>query len=751
MPRESIEQVTAGNNPPGMFAGGYIYNIKFDIGYSQNLDKVILSVVDGKEQKLGSKIESIRIGSASFLDCYLIAYEENKTPGQKICNYTFTNRSAFLDKIFVGLLRRHCFPDINGCVGLSTGEKAVEIKAKCPCNGATKEVSGSVIVNGLYSGFCSKGGMLCMGEEEPPENGDCDIPEVRYSFGQFIQALQTVENADFYIDLQASGYSEYKVNYTGTAREVLSNICRDIAADFYFDWTRNVLVIYDLSYGISSLPDIPEDHLSSSSKSKNIENTYETQSAQFGFTPGGLVSSQYSYSNSLLFTSNIDYVTSSDLTSEEQSNLIGAILGKIDANARKLYCIKKGAWERIGLIDMGVNIDADYIFENGFDVRTYIDFHKKFKEIGAKPYFKIFIEDTKLETYWQSKEEAIFNSIGRYFYSRDPSPVNYDLCLGKGSKIKASTSYDPEIQYYGNRIYFIEKEPKYCPAIEDIYIGGNLEDFFPVYMDYAGQVRLAILNAARGIGERIEAMDGRILLALVPDPDSISLGVEFNKLNSANNTCEPRISDGLFINRTIPKDQTEDPCKGPCASSAQETLCKNNKDKECNLTGATIVPKPGHVDNKSSSMTITYNGSSIDIILPVREPFYGIETVQGEVTDPFESAYINPGTPPIILDRNNIIPMKSNIVVDDVSGGKINASIAQTVTQPEEILNVKVIGIKNALNLPLNPSEGLSSFSMYIDENGSFADLVYRTRAPQLPSQEVALQKIRPNKVSIRK
>ena len=72
-------------------------------------------------------------------------------------------------------------------------------------------------------------------------------------------------------------------------------------------------------------------------------------------------------------------MTPGDLSTNEKTAMIGAILGKIDANARKLYYMKEGLWERIGLIDMGLDLDPDTIFEQGFDVKTYIDFHNKFK------------------------------------------------------------------------------------------------------------------------------------------------------------------------------------------------------------------------------------------------------------------------------------------------------------------------------------------------------------------------------------
>lgn len=761
MPRQSIEKITIGNNPQGRYAGGYIYNLKFDLGYSQNLDRFTISVVDGDAgPELGALESQIRLGNITFKESYLISSEKNLSPGSNICNYTFTNKSYLLDKIFVGLVRRHCAggpiydsrqttPGESYKAGSAffLGRASKSVKARCPnCDGSVSEIEGSS-GGQVLEGFIIKDNLLCMGGEKPGDNG-CDVPEVYYPFSNLLNALAL--KTGFSIQYTAGPYGSYEVNYTGTAREVLSNICRDIAADFYFDWTSNTLIIYDLQTGIT-IPEIDKNNplISSYSLSSTIENTYQTSSSQFGFTPGGLLTSNSSLSNSLIFVSNKDGSTRlpAELTDSQSQLLIGAILGKIDANARKLYFMKKGLWERIGLINLGYNIDPDSIFRNGFDVRTYIDFKEKFQDLGAYPTFYFFTEDTKLESYWQEQEEIFFNSFGRYFYSRDPNPEFSDRCTGAGGRVKIDTSYNPEIQLFGNRIYYIEKEPTYCPSLDSLYFYGDLESYFPVYMDYAGQVRLALLNSLPiQAGQEIESLNsqGRLLLALVPNLSSVPLNVTFNRLSSAKNNCEFDISNGLFINRNTSADSSQDPCTSKCETSTEEQICKDNI-KDC---GSSIVPNPGHWKNNSQSMTISYNGTSVTVVLPVREYYYGIEIKDIEIKSTFESQFKFAGG---MKGDNSIIPMKANLVADDISSIGSNVNIDQSVLDPEKNLNIKVVGISNALNFPLTPRQGLSSLSMYIDENGSFADLSYRTRAPELPSKEVALQAIRPNKISIRK
>ena len=742
MPRQKIEQVTVGDNPPGKFAGGDIFNIKFDIGYSQNLDKVTLSVVDGTEMELGSEFGSIKIGNTSFNDCYLISSEKNLSPGQNVCNFSFTNKSYLLDKLFVGLVRRHCPPDLfRNKDGI---EKTITIEAKCPCNGKVNEIKGTVTRKGLIDGYAITNNLLCMGGELPSSNG-CDIPEVMYPVVNFINALQ--QRSGFQIRFE-SDYFNYEVNYTGTAREVLSNICRDIAADFYFDWTTNTLIIYDLQKGIQ-VPTISKNnpYLASYSESKTIENTYETSSAGFSFTPGGLTTSNYSFSNPLYFTSTLDSELPPNLSSSEKESFIGAILGKIDANARKLYFMKKGLWERIGLINFNVSIDPETIFAQGFDVKTYVDFYNKFNDFKLNAKFNFFIEDPKLETYWQTQEEAIFNNYGRYFYSRNPNPVNIDECYKDGSKLKVTSTYMPDINLFSKGVYYIEKEPTYCPKIEELFFYGDLERYFPVYMDYAGQVRLSLLNAlSTSAGQQIESFNaqGRLLLALVPSPNSIPISARFSPLTSSQNQCEPMISNGYYINRNTSEDSSQDPCAGPCSASAEEEICKRQVD--CG-GGATIVKNIGHRSSASESITISYEQSTVTIKLPVRELFYGIETKDTEISIPFTSEYNFQGG---MIGGDSIIPMKANLNTQDNSGGKPYQAVNQTVTDPEKAISIKVIGIQNIDKFPLTPSQGLSSLSMYIDENGSFADLSYRSRAPELPSEEIVMQRIRPNKVSIR-
>jgi hypothetical protein len=204
------------------------------------------------------------------------------------------------------------------------------------------------------------------------------------------------------------------------------------------------------------------------------------------------------------------------------------------------------------------------------------------------------------------------------------------------------------------------------------------------------------------------------------------------------------ISNGYYINRNTSEDSSQDPCAGPCSASAEEEICKRQVD--CG-GGATIVKNIGHRSSASESITISYEQSTVTIKLPVRELFYGIETKDTEISIPFTSKYnFNGG----MIGNDSIIPMKANLSTQDNSGGTEYFPINQTVTDPEKTISIKVIGIQNINKFPLTPNQGLSSLSMYIDENGSFADLSYRSRAPELPSQELVMQRIRPNKVSIR-
>lgn len=753
MPRQSIEEITVGSNEKGRFNGGYIYSLKFDLGYSQNVDKLTISVVDCPAPSLGKLIGDIKVGNAVYKDCYILSFEESKTPGQQICNITFVSKSHFLDKFFVGIAKRHCNPFIVGLggelklePGFSFGPGSFSKEVECPsCTGEPRVVNGQINRKVLL-GYSVIGRVLCMGGEEPPDNG-CDVPEIYYSVGNLLGALNQALGK---VGISVRGnipYTDYKINYAGSLREVLSNICNDTGNDFYFDWNTNSLVIYDLKAGISAFEGGDESTSSSITKSQTLENTYSIRPTSFGFKPGGSLSYTTSFARSLTFTHDMKINVPG-----WESYFVGGIWGKIDANARKLYYMKTNNWNRIGLIDLGIEIPAKQLIENGFSVKTYIDFKDRFDALGVTPTFRFFIEDTKLETYHQEIESYVIENYGRYFYSSEPNPEDFENC-NNGRRLKVSSEYDPDLNVYSKGLYYIDKEPTYCPRLEEITFDGNIEDFFPVYMDYAGQLRLAVLNSLSfAAGQDIDsyASQGRLLFALMPKTQDLPIFGKLGELTSEKNGCEPNISNGLYFNKNTTEEDTTPPeCKGPCESSAQSEICNKNI-QNC---GSQLVRLPGHTDNRCRYISIGYGKTKLNIKLPVISDFYGIEIKKAEVSAPFDSRSISPENDKSVIP-NQLAPMKFQINANDFSSYMNTNNFPpipyESVTNPERGSNIKVIGIKNIVNYPLSPTQGLSSMSLYIDENGSFADLSYRSRAPKLPSQEVVLQSIRPNKVSIR-
>lgn len=751
MPRQSIEEITIGGNPKGRFNGGYIYGLKFDLGYSQNLDKITINVVDGSRPSLGGSVGDITVGNTSYKDCYLLSFEENKSPGQNICNVTFVSKSHFLDKFYVGLAKRHCDASYIGkdgkvmlYPGFRFGAGSYTKVVECPsCNGEPRQVEGN-ISRVVIDGGAVFGKTICMAGEQPPDNG-CDIPEIYYSIGEFSRVLREALSR---VGVKVSGafsFPEAKVNYVGSLREVLSNIANDTGYDFYFDWTTNFLIIYSLRSGISIGASENNSTSASVTRSESLENTYAINTARFGFKPGGSLSYTTSYAKNLTFTHG-------SKVNGLEDYFVGAVWGKIDANARKLYYMKKGQWNRIGLIDLQIDLDPDDLIKNGFSVKTYIDFNDKFKALGVRPVFKFFIEDTKLETLHQEKESFLLDNYGRYFYSTEPFPEAFENC-NNGRKIKVSTEYDPDISLYEKGKYYIDKEPTFCPRLEDFTFNGNIEEFFPVYMDYAGQLRLAVLNAlSLSAGANLDAYanQGRLLFALMPRPIDLPIYGDFGELNSEKNNCEEQISNGLYFNKnTTEEEDAPLECKGPCETSAQSEICNKNIEN----CGSQIVNLPGHKDNRTKGLILGYGKTKAYIKLPVISDFYGIEIKKAEISSPTPNEVISPGND-MKSPENTLVPMKYQLNTDDLSSymnsQRYPPSTEGSVTSTEKTLNIKVIGIKNMFSYPLSPMQGLSSISMYIDENGSFADLSYRSRAPKLPSKEIAIQSIRPNKVSIR-
>jgi hypothetical protein len=124
-----------------------------------------------------------------------------------------------------------------------------------------------------------------------------DILEVDYTFNDLIKAA-TFKNISFNQTFSTS--NSYRADYTGSLREVLNNWCRDYGYSFYWDASTSSVVFIDLRYGIT----IADNHdfgfckVEEKSTTRSIENVTKNLSIAYFGSNGDIKDYQCSQASS---------------------------------------------------------------------------------------------------------------------------------------------------------------------------------------------------------------------------------------------------------------------------------------------------------------------------------------------------------------------------------------------------------------------------------------------------------------------
>lgn len=248
----------AGQQGAGSLFGGYIYSIEYNVRTgSEGSSSLTASVVNEKGQYNITSSDlslerpySVNIGSIN-LTMYLKSYRKIKSPSGKLLELQFVDGSFSLDRVFVGLHKRHgnnnslsskatIFGDAVGCLVIVGKENLPcdidndgnfdnlkDIEDPChPCTAQSRGTSGKEEAR-KYLVDCK-------------EESKYNILPVSYNFGDLISKLQH----KFKFKNAKDPNPTYRVDYKGSVRSVLSQFCSDFGWIFY--WENDVIVFKDL-------------------------------------------------------------------------------------------------------------------------------------------------------------------------------------------------------------------------------------------------------------------------------------------------------------------------------------------------------------------------------------------------------------------------------------------------------------------------------------------------------------------------
>lgn len=306
--------------------GGWIFSASVQIGYSNAPTEIKMEIVlenegedlnsltpkdfDIKDEYLkcgagvggveNEAVFDISLGGKTFTDFILHDYALNLTPEQKTLSVVFKDYSVILDKIYVGLLKRHggkyysvdnimgTFPvacptcDFNIIIENGTIYRDIAFASYVGINGS---VYNNLTSNNLYSAWTNlgetvlsptfdlNGGYLILGTEEMYESKCEEMPNVSYTFKALLNSL--IARGFKFSGAFNEGLANnpiYKQTHAGTLREVLNNWASDLGLQFYIDGRTFVGINLNQEINIKALTEIadPKSFLGAAFSNSNI-------------------------------------------------------------------------------------------------------------------------------------------------------------------------------------------------------------------------------------------------------------------------------------------------------------------------------------------------------------------------------------------------------------------------------------------------------------------------------------------------
>lgn len=284
------QDMVGGSWPQSFAFNGWIYNAECEIGYGSQPTEINVSIVlelsnkaqeyaffnikdddlrcdagDGRDENLFD----IDFNGIKFTDMIMYDYQISLESEVKILTVKFKDYSVILDKIYIGLIKRH------GNKYVYSASSRLEFAVICPdcllAGDSLKQPSYAIrdLDYGSYAGingdsydnfrdiksdgniykqwealFAAKptlpffdlnGGFLIIGTEDATEERCGDLAPVSYNFNQLLASLRlrgmSFEGAFPRMSKDTDYF--YKQNYIGTLREVLQQWCSDLGYDFY--------------------------------------------------------------------------------------------------------------------------------------------------------------------------------------------------------------------------------------------------------------------------------------------------------------------------------------------------------------------------------------------------------------------------------------------------------------------------------------------------------------------------------------
>lgn len=768
--------------------GGVIYGLNLSIGYSTEPSKLTIDIVNETGTYALPELNSnsqIKFGNFTF-NGIVWSYNIKESAGEKILQVTLVDNSIILDRYYVLLWKR-------GLLGLN-GKKQIKNKIfdfsnetilvpqkdnKTPGFEYTRFVEkrlGKVPVQTTsYSLGNSKVGNVILVGHEKFANSACDIPDTYYTFNDLKSQIPV--NMSF-----APNDNIWKTTHEGTLREVLSSWCSDLGFDYYWNFSSDSLVFYDVSRGVATIPDITASNIISKEKSVSMAGTYRHYGIAYTAMPKSPVKTvNFSKSITILYTvsaypisyfiNKIGVVQKINQDSKKwggnrsQNDFIHAgFLGYVCRSLRDLFCFQNKHWEALGYkVNSDIPTDKNKLINLLKNKLNYeaIGELETFDAKNLPNYdFTFLSRDATIADKWFEKEKELLQYLGKYYRSSDSSG-SFFYCNANYT-IEIEISVDPEGQVLeGDSLDFAGKkvidrggsmshdETKIKEAIGYEKLITQIQNCAPIHIDLKESGILDTLLSA-GVLNKDQAKEINTLVIYPNNDKFVKTKLGFtSRLGNGTHPLEKTVNDikaaNLASNRKNCTDYEKNLEKGSCKNAeefARDKAIKdaggivNNTDNQDDFISGLLTKTA-----KSCFLTLL-GGGSVTFFAPSDDPLqvvcrYTINVNKISTADTEEFLW-SVGTPGTANDVAEIRISNENITDPDEDsyqkkrpGTLIRPADSVCATPQQEI---KYVFAGEPENINLNPNNGLSNLDVSLSSDGFTTTATFSTK-PSKPSK----------------
>jgi hypothetical protein len=794
---EQIPQIAA-----SFSSNGFVYSIDFQKTFSSEPSKVTYKVVNKTGRYIEPTIEadaSINFSNFNF-NGYVYSYDIEESNSGNILTVTLVDKSVILDKLYVTVFR----PGIFGKNGTS---KTVSLDVvfdpedefyTIASNGQGYKIVKNKYTNGKVDrkvrSFSGKtGDIIIVGSEEPPET-NCELPACSYTFDD----LKGITGVSGFSNCPISD-KKIRQTYEGTLRSVLNSWCQDFGYSFYWNYSSNSLVFFDVKNNVFSIPkSVTDSKIVSKRYSKSAEGKYNQIATNYfakPYTPKTASAEDGStyYGTYSLNPYNIEYFIDRTLV-ENQTTIYGggrtknefiasAALGYVSPSLRKIYNYSWiTAWgSQVGfsgttLKYLAVSKLAVAMNSSGMkdDVKDLIAFSGSTIENLDSSYVAIMSNyDAGLEDRWTSMEQDIFTAKIGNFYRCPPMKSGSSVFCSKNMIVNTSISLEPEGSIledqdnkddgsanFNGRLVFSRGAPgpqiTSMEALESLGIkedaSKNLDKLLPLQISILSGSKLATSLVSSQLASVAELSQHNTIM-IIPRVELVSDKLKFSTsyATGSNNRESTYIDVQNNQDPDPPKCSLEDQNAKKCPSGKEE-LSKKQEDAKKPTDFQPKKPTSGLLSKALCvGANISINSKTVKILSSSASQYRGIieyTTSVNMIEDATSQESIVFSLDGSLSPSNKII--ETRLIVENRTTSE---NLSKKKPTPQELSTRKGYLQNNNIEkvsyicagfvpaLPLDSSSGLENLDMSISDSGFSASYSYSTRPAVFPSQDSSVIK----------